>query len=40
MSLMRADEAKTMKKPVTTYTPITKSLLIMDKSLEEKMGKV
>jgi hypothetical protein len=36
---MRADEAKAMKKPVTTYAPIAKSLLVMDKSLEEKMGK-
>ena len=36
MSLMHADEAKAMKKPVTTYAPIIKSLLIMDKSLEEK----
>ena len=33
MSLMRADEAKAMKKPVTTYAPIAKSLLVMDKSL-------
>ena len=28
-----------MKMPVTAYAPITKSLLVMDKSLEEKMGK-
>ena len=39
MSLMRADKARAMKKPVTAYAPIAKSLLVMDKSLEEKMGK-
>ena len=39
MSLLRADEAKAMKKPITTYAPIAKSLLVMDRSLEEKMGK-
>jgi hypothetical protein len=33
MSLMCADEAKAVKKPVTTYAPIVNSLLIMDKSL-------
>lgn len=27
-----------MKKPVTMYAPIAKSLLVIDKSLEEKMG--
>jgi hypothetical protein len=36
---MRANEAKAMKKPVTTYAPIATSLLVMDKSLEKKMGK-
>ena len=36
---LRAAEAKAMKNPVTTYAPITKSLLVMDKSLKEKMGK-
>ena len=39
MSLLRADEAKAMKKPITTYAPIAKSILVMDRSLEEKMGK-
>ena len=39
MSLMRADEANAMKKPIITYAPIAKSLLVVDKSLEEKMGK-
>ena len=39
MSLMRAGEAKAMKKPITTHAPIAKSLLVMDKLLEEKMGK-
>lgn len=38
MSLIHADEAKAMKKPVTTYAPIAMNLLIMDKSLEEKNG--
>ena len=39
MSLLRADEAKAMKKPITTYAPIAKSILVMDRSLEEKRGK-
>ena len=28
-----------MNRPITTYAPIAKSLLVMDKSLQEKMGK-
>ena len=39
MSLMSADRAKAMNKPITTYTPIAKSLLVMDKALEGKMSK-
>ena len=39
MSLLRADEAKAMKELITTYAPIAKNILVMDRSLEEKMGK-
>ena len=39
LSLMRADEAKAMKKSITTYAQTAKSLLVMDESLEENMGK-
>ena len=39
MSLVSAERAKAMNRPTTTYAPIARSLLVMDKSLEEKMGK-
>ena len=39
MSLMSADQAKARNKPITSYAPIARSLLVMDKTLEEKMCK-
>lgn len=39
MSLLRVEQAKATNAALTTYAPIAKSLLSMDKSLEERMGK-
>ena len=39
MHLLRAEQAKATNAPITAYTLIAKSLLAMDKSLQEKMGK-
>ena len=39
MHLLRAEQAKAANAPLTAYAPIAKSLLAMDKSLQEKMGK-
>ena len=39
MSLVCTDKHKAMNRPITTYAPIAKSLLVMDNSLQEKMGK-
>ena len=39
MHLFRAEQAKATNAPLTAYAPITKSLLAMDKSLQEKMSK-
>ena len=39
MSLLSVDQAKAMNHPVTAYAPIAQSLLSMDRSLRERMGK-
>ena len=39
MSLLSAEQAKAMNRPITSYAPIARSLLVMDKALEEEMGK-
>ena len=39
MSLLRVEQAKATNTALTTYAPIARSLLSMDKSLEERMGK-
>lgn len=39
MSLLHVEQAKAMNHPVTTYAPIAPSLLSMDRSLRERMGK-
>ena len=39
MSLMSADQAKARNKPKPSYAPVARSLLVMDKTLEEKMCK-
>ena len=39
MSLLRVEQAKATNAALTTYAPIAKSLLSMDKLLEERMGK-
>jgi len=39
MTLLRTQRAKAMNKPLTSYAPVAKSLLVMDKALEKKMGK-
>ena len=39
MSLLRVEQAKATNAPVTTYAPIAQSLLFMDRSLQERMGK-
>ena len=40
MYLLRAEQAKASNTPLTVYAPITKSLLSMDKCLQEKMSKM
>ena len=39
ISLLYTEEGKAQKKAVTANVPIAKSLLVMNKSLEEKIGK-
>ena len=39
ISLVCTEKHKAMNRPITTYAPIAKSLLVMDNSLQEKMGK-
>ena len=39
MSLLRVEQAKATNRPVTVYAPIAQSLLSMDRSLQERMGK-
>ncbi len=39
MSLLRAEPTKATNAPVTAYAPIAQSLLSMDKSFQERMGK-
>lgn len=39
MTLLHAQQAKAMNKPLTSYAPIAKSLLVMDKGLQERLGK-
>ena len=39
MSLLRVEQAKATNRPVTAYAPIAQSLLSMDRSLQERMGK-
>ena len=39
MSLLRVEQVKATNRPVTVYAPIAQSLLSMDRSLREGMGK-
>ena len=39
MSLLRVEQAKATNRPVTAYAPIAQTLLSMDRSLQERMGK-
>ena len=39
MSLLRVEQAKATNAPVTAYAPIAQSLLSMDRSLQERLGK-
>ena len=39
MSLLHAEQAKATNTPLTAYAPIARSLSLMDKSLQERMGK-
>ena len=39
MSLLHVEQAKATNHPVTAYAPIAQTLLSMDRSLQERMGK-